>query len=165
MLDFYLFSLVGVDNIMSLIVDIYQSRKSLAKLEDVVRQLKQDVMQQMDVPQGQREQAKNKLRDTVKQTVIQKVNGKNGNTIFKSLFHLVYQSNYFYDIEDLFNLLYNTSSVACSRLSVSGAREERRRERTGYELWYNLRMEMILLHDHLNQTHFNMSCYILVFKG
>lgn len=77
---------------MSLIVDIYQSRQSLAKLEDVVRQLKQDVMQQMDVPPGQREQAKNKLRDTVKQTVIQKVNGKNRNTIFKSLFHVAYQT-------------------------------------------------------------------------
>lgn len=62
---------------MSLIVDIYQSRKSLAKLEQVVRQLKQDVMQQMDVPQGQREQAKIKLRDTVKQTVMQKINGEN----------------------------------------------------------------------------------------
>ena len=62
---------------MSLVVDIYQSRKSLAKLEQVVRQLKQDVMQQMDVPAGQTEQTRNKLRDTVKQTVIEKVNGKN----------------------------------------------------------------------------------------
>lgn len=62
---------------MSLIVDIYQSRKSLAKLEQVVRQLKQDVMQQMDVPAGQTEQTRNKLSDTVKQTVIEKVNGKN----------------------------------------------------------------------------------------
>ena len=68
---------LGVDNIMSLVVDIYQSRKSLAKLEQVVRQLKQDVMQQMDVPAGQTEQTRNKLRDTVKQTVIEKVNGKN----------------------------------------------------------------------------------------
>jgi len=62
---------------MSLIVDIYQSRKSLAKLEQVVRQLKQDIMQQMDVPASQTEQTRNKLRDTVKQTVIEKVNGKN----------------------------------------------------------------------------------------
>lgn len=62
---------------MSLIVDIYQSRNSLAKLEQVVRQLKQDVMQQMDVPVGQKEQAKSKLRDTVKQAVVQKVNGNN----------------------------------------------------------------------------------------
>ena len=67
---------------MSLIVDIYQSRKSLARLEQVVRQLKQDVMQQMDVPADQTEQTRNKLRDTVKQTVIQKVNGKNCNTHF-----------------------------------------------------------------------------------
>ena len=76
---FFLFfiSLLGVDNIMSLIVDIYQSRNSLAKLEQVVRQLKQDVMQQMDVPVGQKEQAKSKLRDTVKQAVVQKVNGNN----------------------------------------------------------------------------------------
>lgn len=64
----------GVDNIMSLIVDIYQSRKSLARLQQVVTQLKQDVMQQMDVPADQTEQTRNKLRDTVKQTVIQKVN-------------------------------------------------------------------------------------------
>lgn len=62
---------------MSLIVDIYQSRKSLAKLEQVVRQLKQDVLQQMNVPAGQTEQTRNKLGDTVKQTVIEKVNGKN----------------------------------------------------------------------------------------
>ena len=68
---------VGVDNIMSLIVDIYQSRKSLARLQQVVTQLKQDVMQQMDVPADQTEQTRNKLRDTVKQTVIQKVNGEN----------------------------------------------------------------------------------------
>ena len=78
-MHFFLFfiSLLGVDNIMSLIVDIYQSRNSLAKLEQVVRQLKQDVMQQMDVPVGQKEQAKSKLRDTVKQAVVQKVNGNN----------------------------------------------------------------------------------------
>ena len=62
---------------MSLIVDIYQSRKSLAKLDQVVRQLKQDVMQQMDVPADQTEKTRNELRDTVKQTVIQKVNGEN----------------------------------------------------------------------------------------
>lgn len=70
---------------MSLIVDIYQSRKSLAKLEQVVTQLKQDVMQQMDVPAGQTEQARNKLRDTVKQTVIQKVNGKNSPAVISFL--------------------------------------------------------------------------------
>lgn len=70
---------------MSLIVDIYQSRKSLAKLEQVVTQLKQDVMQQMDVPAGQTEQARNKLRETVKQTVIQKVNGKNSPAVISFL--------------------------------------------------------------------------------
>ena len=74
---FLYFVPVGVDNIMSLIVDIYQSRKSLARLQQVVTQLKQDVMQQMDVPADQTEQTRNKLRDTVKQTVIQKVNGEN----------------------------------------------------------------------------------------
>ena len=62
---------------MALIVDIYQSRKSLARLEQVVKQLKQDVMQHMDVPAGQREEVQSKLRDTVKQTVVNKVNGKN----------------------------------------------------------------------------------------
>ena len=84
---------------MSLIVDIYQSRKSLARLEQVVRQLKQDVMQQMDVPAGQTEQTRNKLRDTVKQTVIQKVNGKNCNTHFSptviSLLTIIIVCQYF----------------------------------------------------------------------
>ena len=61
---------------MSLILDIYQSRRTLVKLQQVVQQLKQDTMQQMDVPVGQKEQVKNKLRDTVKQTVVKKVNGK-----------------------------------------------------------------------------------------
>ena len=61
---------------MSLIMDIYQSRKTLANLQQVVQQLKQDVMQQMDVPAGQKEQVKSRLRDTVKQTVVKKVNGK-----------------------------------------------------------------------------------------
>ena len=61
---------------MSLILDIYQSRRTLVKLQQVVKQLKQDVMQQMDVPVGQREQVKTKLIDTVKQTVVKKVNGK-----------------------------------------------------------------------------------------
>ena len=70
---------------MSLILDIYQSRKSLARLEQVVRQLKQDVMQQMDVPADQTEETRTKLRDTVKQTVIQKVNGKECNTHFRRL--------------------------------------------------------------------------------
>lgn len=61
---------------MSLILDIYQSRKTLANLQQVVQQLKQDVMQQMDVPPGQKAQVKNQLGDTVKQTVVKKVNGK-----------------------------------------------------------------------------------------
>jgi len=64
----------GAENIMSLIMDIYQSRKTLANLQQVVQQLKQDVMQQMDVPAGQKEQVKSRLRDTVKQTVVKKVN-------------------------------------------------------------------------------------------
>lgn len=64
----------GVDNIMALIVDIYQSRKTLARLEQVVRQMKQDVMRQMDVPAGKRQQAQGKLLDTIKHTVVQKVN-------------------------------------------------------------------------------------------
>lgn len=64
----------GADNIMPLIVDIYQLKKTLANLQQVIQQLKQDVMQQMDVPEGEKEQLKNKLRDTVKQTVVQKVN-------------------------------------------------------------------------------------------
>ena len=82
---FLYFVPLGVDNIMSLILDIYQSRKSLARLEQVVRQLKQDVMQQMDVPADQTEETRTKLRDTVKQTVIQKVNGKECNTHFRRL--------------------------------------------------------------------------------
>lgn len=61
---------------MSLILDIYQSRKTLANLQQVVQQLKQDVMRQMDVPPGQKAQVKNQLGDTVKQTVVKKVNGK-----------------------------------------------------------------------------------------
>lgn len=62
---------------MALIVDIYQSRKTLARLEQVVRQMKQDVMRQMDVPAGKRQQAQGKLLDTIKHTVVQKVNGEN----------------------------------------------------------------------------------------
>lgn len=54
-------------------------------MEQVVTQLKQDVMQQMDVPAGQTEQARNKLRETVKQTVIQKVNGKNSPAVISFL--------------------------------------------------------------------------------
>lgn len=61
---------------MALIVEIYQSRKTLNNLQQVVQKLKQDVMQQMDIPAGQKEQAKNRLRDTVKQTLVKKVNGK-----------------------------------------------------------------------------------------
>lgn len=34
-------------------------------------------MQQMDVPVGQRDQAKNKLRNTVRHTLVQKINGEN----------------------------------------------------------------------------------------
>lgn len=83
---------LGVDNIMSLIVDIYQSRKSLARLQQVVTQLKQDVMQQMNVPADQTEQTRNKLRDTVKQTVIQKVNGENCNTQFCQMLSPCYPS-------------------------------------------------------------------------
>lgn len=64
----------GAENIMSLILDIYQSRKTLANLQQVVQQLKQDVMRQMDVPPGQKAQVKNQLGDTVKQTVVKKVN-------------------------------------------------------------------------------------------
>lgn len=61
---------------MALIVEIYQSRKTMKNLQQVVQKLKQDVMQQMDIPVGQKEQAKNRLRDTVKQTLVKKVNGK-----------------------------------------------------------------------------------------
>lgn len=34
-------------------------------------------MQQMDVPVGQRDQARNKLRNTVRHTLVQKINGEN----------------------------------------------------------------------------------------
>lgn len=60
---------------MSLILDIYQSKKTLINLQQVVQQMKQDVMQQMDVPEGQREQVKNKLRTTIRETIVKKANG------------------------------------------------------------------------------------------
>lgn len=60
---------------MSLILDIYQSKKTLINLQQVVQQMKQDVIQQMDVPEGQREQVKNKLRSTIRETIVKKANG------------------------------------------------------------------------------------------
>lgn len=64
---------------MSLILDIYQSKKTLINLQQVVQQMKQDVMQQMDVLEGQREQVKNKLRTTIRETIVKKANGKMNN--------------------------------------------------------------------------------------
>ena len=64
---------------MSLILDIYQSKKTLINLHQVVQQMKQDVMQQMDVPEGQREQVKNKLRTTIRETIVKKANGMMNN--------------------------------------------------------------------------------------
>lgn len=64
---------------MSLILDIYQSKKTLINLQQVVQQMKQDVMQQMDVPEGQREQVKNKLRTTIRETIVKKANGMMNN--------------------------------------------------------------------------------------
>lgn len=64
---------------MSLILDIYQSKKTLINLQQVVQQMKQDVMQQMDVLEGQREQVKNKLRTTIRETIVKKANGMMNN--------------------------------------------------------------------------------------
>jgi len=64
---------------MSLILDIYQSKKTLINLQQVVQQMKQDVMQQMDVPEGQSEQVKNKLRTTIRETIVKKANGMMNN--------------------------------------------------------------------------------------
>lgn len=64
---------------MSLILDIYQSKKTLINLQQVVQQMKQDVIQQMDVPEGQREQVKNKLRTTIRETIVKKANGMMNN--------------------------------------------------------------------------------------
>lgn len=64
---------------MSLILDIYQSKKTLINLQQVVQQMKQDVMQQMDLPEGQREQVKNKLRTTIRETIVKKANGMMNN--------------------------------------------------------------------------------------
>ena len=64
---------------MSLILDIYQSKKTLINLQQVVQQMKQDVMQRMDVPEGQREQVKNKLRTTIRETIVKKANGMMNN--------------------------------------------------------------------------------------
>ena len=64
---------------MSLILDIYQSKKTLINLQQVVQQMKQDVMQQTDVPEGQREQVKNKLRTTIRETIVKKANGMMNN--------------------------------------------------------------------------------------
>lgn len=64
---------------MSLILDIYQSKKTLINLQQVVQQMKQDVMQQMDVPEGQREQVKNKLRTTIRENIVEKANGMMNN--------------------------------------------------------------------------------------
>ena len=64
---------------MSLILDIYQSKKTLINLQQVVQQMKQDVMQQMDVPEGQRDQVKNKLRTTIRETIVKKANGMMNN--------------------------------------------------------------------------------------
>lgn len=64
---------------MSLILDIYQSKKTLINLQQVVQQMKQDVMQQMNVPEGQREQVKNKLRTTIRETIVKKANGMMNN--------------------------------------------------------------------------------------
>lgn len=64
---------------MSLILDICQSKKTLINLQQVVQQMKQDVMQQMDVPEGQREQVKNKLRTTIRETIVKKANGMMNN--------------------------------------------------------------------------------------
>lgn len=66
---------------MSLILDIYQSKKTLINLQQVVQQMKQDVMQQMDVPEGQREQVKNKLRTTIRETIVKKANGMMNNVL------------------------------------------------------------------------------------
>lgn len=64
---------------MSLILDIYQSKKTLINLQQVVQQMKQDVMQQMDLPEGQREKVKNKLRTTIRETIVKKANGMMNN--------------------------------------------------------------------------------------
>lgn len=64
---------------MSLILDIYQSKNTLINLQQVVQQMKQDVMQQMDLPEGQREQVKNKLRTTIRETIVKKANGMMNN--------------------------------------------------------------------------------------
>lgn len=64
---------------MSLILDIYQSKKTLINLQQVVQQMKQDVIQQMDVPEGQREQVRNKLRTTIRETIVKKANGMMNN--------------------------------------------------------------------------------------
>lgn len=64
----------GAENVMSLVLDIYEAKKTLANLQQVVHQLKQDVSQQMAVPAGQKDQIKGKLRETVRQTVVKKVN-------------------------------------------------------------------------------------------
>ncbi|XP_015768653.1 PREDICTED: uncharacterized protein LOC107347269 [Acropora digitifera] len=59
---------------MSLVLDIYESKKTLANLQQIVQQLKEDVMQQMAVPAGQKDQVKNEIKETVRQTVVKKVN-------------------------------------------------------------------------------------------
>lgn len=61
---------------MSLVLDIYESKKTLANLQQIVQQLKQDVTEQMDVPPGQKDQVKNEIEETVRQTVVKKVNGE-----------------------------------------------------------------------------------------
>lgn len=61
---------------MSLVLDIYESKKTLANLQQIVQQLKEDVMQQMAVPAGQKDQVKNEIKETVRQTVVKKVNGE-----------------------------------------------------------------------------------------
>lgn len=64
----------GAENVMSLVLDIYESKKTLANLQQIVQQLKEDVMQQMAVPAGQKDQVKNEIKETVRQTVVNKVN-------------------------------------------------------------------------------------------
>lgn len=64
----------GAENVMSLVLDIYESKKTLANLQQIVQQLKEDVMQQMAVPAGQKDQVKNEIKETVRQTVVKKVN-------------------------------------------------------------------------------------------
>ena len=67
--------MIGVSRLKDLVVELYRQQSTIKAFKDAVAQLREDIVDKLNVPEDQREQVVKEIRNTMKSTAIEELKG------------------------------------------------------------------------------------------